>query len=1018
MSARFTLFSAATAALLAPLLYDAAIKGVLLLTAAGLVVLGLRRASAAARHLVWLVAVVALVAVPVLTVTLPRWRVLPAWTAWPEPPENAPHRHLLPVPGPRVETGATAPPMTQSAETTSTNASAPNVPLPERPGPAPSLPARVPVRAPAPTVSAATWAVAAWTAGFLLLSVRLLAAHCLLRRTRRRAEPCPSGPLAEALAEAAMQLGVRSPVSLRLDARSTIPLVWGVLRPCLLLPAEARDWSRDQLRSVLLHELAHLKRRDPLVQALAQVALALHWFNPLAWLAAWRLHVERERACDDLVLASGVRSSEYATHLLRVATELTPAPWTSACGLAMARRSSLEARLRAVLNDRCNRRSMTRALTAAALLLSLAVAIPVAMLRAADDTWNPPNAAHIVTNTFSAYCVHGVKDAAFILAYPGQTSSSSTHDSNVKTRTWTDTGTFTAIQPDIAIGFFRQHTAPDTLVLTTTPASARYLSKPAPPPRPFGQKTFDLTQGRVFLLSDNATIRQLDLPAPLVTDTASAEKLAALIAALPPPAPETQSAKPTHESAQSLFQKWQSRARTNGQIPGALIRQLSRQVTEFIKQYPDTDEAKKLATLRPRFEAAAARDWGPAEAAGLLDDVAAITTAPLDWSSLPMEFDAFSLIKTGEPLPAELTSAAWGPPAENGLRAAWLLEPRAEQYALGTVLNVRVLFHNTGTQPVVFRTETWHQSDTLTVRDAQGADVKTTRTWYTGITPLANYRLLPGEYCEVSAPGVAIGAGAYEDERGTGRLGIIIEAKEGDELALSCLVDAALGITFSRPGAPNDPLELWKNQVADRIASEAPLPHSPADREQLIRRVLLDLTGEPPTAEEIQQFVADPAPNALDTLTARLQAKEPTLPWTGKLPTGTTQFRVLAADPEAAKAPRSANGPGRYVLGDSAHLLVRQITEGGKRTNAAEIVFSGPDPKKESPHPPFRIELADGLASYGIVWERGAGTLWVMDKERLRRVDFANPAATREVNIRPGSLKNLPPHLQSHCRTQ
>ena len=56
-----------------------------------------------------------------------------------------------------------------------------------------------------------------------------------------------------------------------------------------MLPATARQWSDEQLRSVLLHELAHIKRRDTVVQLLAQIACALHWFNPLVWFAAWRL---------------------------------------------------------------------------------------------------------------------------------------------------------------------------------------------------------------------------------------------------------------------------------------------------------------------------------------------------------------------------------------------------------------------------------------------------------------------------------------------------------------------------------------------------------------------------------------------------------------------------------------------------------------------------------------------------------------------------------------------------------
>ena len=107
-------------------------------------------------------------------------------------------------------------------------------------------------------------------------------------------------------------------------------------------------------------------------------------WNPLVWVAAWRLHVERERACDDLVLTSGVRPSAYAEHLLQVATRLSPAAWTSACGLAMARKSSLESRVEAVLSEKPNRRRVTRALAILAVLLATSIAIPIAMLQAAD----------------------------------------------------------------------------------------------------------------------------------------------------------------------------------------------------------------------------------------------------------------------------------------------------------------------------------------------------------------------------------------------------------------------------------------------------------------------------------------------------------------------------------------------------------------------------------------------------------------------------------------------------------
>ena len=85
---------------------------------------------------------------------------------------------------------------------------------------------------------------------------------------------------------------------------------WGTRRPAVLLPQGAERWPTSRLEAVLLHELAHVRRRDCLTQLMAEVAVALHWVNPLAWVAAHRLRVEREHACDDQALGAGARASQ------------------------------------------------------------------------------------------------------------------------------------------------------------------------------------------------------------------------------------------------------------------------------------------------------------------------------------------------------------------------------------------------------------------------------------------------------------------------------------------------------------------------------------------------------------------------------------------------------------------------------------------------------------------------------------------------------------------------------------
>jgi TonB family protein len=101
----------------------------------------------------------------------------------------------------------------------------------------------------------------------------------------------------------------------------SIPLTCGVLRPLILLPEAARDWDGSRLGPVLLHEAAHVRRRDCMAKYMAQSSRALMWWNPLAWLLAARLNREQELACDDMVLAAGVPAEDYATVLMDVARE-------------------------------------------------------------------------------------------------------------------------------------------------------------------------------------------------------------------------------------------------------------------------------------------------------------------------------------------------------------------------------------------------------------------------------------------------------------------------------------------------------------------------------------------------------------------------------------------------------------------------------------------------------------------------------------------------------------------------
>jgi HEAT repeat protein len=153
------------------------------------------------------------------------------------------------------------------------------------------------------------------------------------------------------------------------------------VRSAVLLPSDADDWSDERRQVVLLHELAHVKRRDCLTQMLAQVACAIYWFNPLIWAAARQLRMERERACDDQVLDAGTKASDYADHLLDIARSFRSAGCSSLAAVAIARRSQLEGRLLAILDPSLSRRGLNRIASMTVGLIVMLVVLPLAAIR-------------------------------------------------------------------------------------------------------------------------------------------------------------------------------------------------------------------------------------------------------------------------------------------------------------------------------------------------------------------------------------------------------------------------------------------------------------------------------------------------------------------------------------------------------------------------------------------------------------------------------------------------------------
>jgi hypothetical protein len=186
-----------------------------------------------------------------------------------------------------------------------------------------------------------------------------------LRRMRRVSVPFP---LPSGLERRLRENGPLPPVEIS-AAASTAMLV-GAWRPVIILPSKAGAWPEDRLEIVLRHELAHLRRGDHLSQPLLALLRLTYGWQPLLWLALDRLRREREKACDDRVLAEATAPSAYAQALVDAAADLRH----GVPGLAMASTSRIEERLRAILDPAVPRRRAGRGFAMLAIMLALAVA--------------------------------------------------------------------------------------------------------------------------------------------------------------------------------------------------------------------------------------------------------------------------------------------------------------------------------------------------------------------------------------------------------------------------------------------------------------------------------------------------------------------------------------------------------------------------------------------------------------------------------------------------------------------
>jgi beta-lactamase regulating signal transducer with metallopeptidase domain len=335
-----------------------AAKTTLLLLAAFALSFLARKTSASARHVLWALTFVFLLLIPGM-----------AYVSSVQQEVSIPIAVLSPEP----EIAQVVP----AARAMASSLPAPRVR--NEPGPEPPTP-----EASSTSIPWSFLAGSLWAAGTLLLVSRLVLGLVSSRRVLAESEPVYEPDWTDLLDGARQRLDVRQSVALRLSDRVPLPMTLGLFRPTILLPSNAEEYAMSRRSAVILHELAHVRRRDCGSQLVSALAAAAFWWNPLVWIACRHMRLLSERASDDLVLDAGARPSDYAHDLLEMARGLHK-EWATPLGsVTMAHRSRFEERLLAILDPRVARKAassrfvLVAGLGASPLVLSLALAVPTA----------------------------------------------------------------------------------------------------------------------------------------------------------------------------------------------------------------------------------------------------------------------------------------------------------------------------------------------------------------------------------------------------------------------------------------------------------------------------------------------------------------------------------------------------------------------------------------------------------------------------------------------------------------
>lgn len=231
------------------------------------------------------------------------------------------------------------------------------------------------------------WVIFIWFIVSFIFLGKLLFEQLMLSYLLRKNKMVPGPGMADVFENIKKSYCLPQNIRLILSEDFAIPFTYGVYRPTIVLPIQARSWEAPQLEMVLLHELAHIRRKDLLINLMVQFCRALYWWHPLVWHTAKWIRLECEKACDEWVVGQNINPFDYAQQLLNTTRKVKQFRFSAP--LAMAETNELRQRIEAIINPVQEQFKKVQRFKRWSLALFILLIIPVACIQLVAEKDSP-----------------------------------------------------------------------------------------------------------------------------------------------------------------------------------------------------------------------------------------------------------------------------------------------------------------------------------------------------------------------------------------------------------------------------------------------------------------------------------------------------------------------------------------------------------------------------------------------------------------------------------------------------